>query len=84
MKVIHITGDDDFSALMFEQHFAGKTVKELLISGVLDSDYDEWSTEVLEFGEVDPKFRTFIRSLQDYDMAKAENWYFEDETLPSV
>jgi len=81
MKVLFITGDD-YAAKDFEFRASGVSVKEIIedpLSYDSDSIYD---MDIIEFGEVDPKFVDFIRDrIQDYDLSKSTNFYFENETI---
>ena len=51
-------------------------------------DYDDedegetWSIEIIEVGEVDPRFVSFIRSnIEDYDTSKNVTFYLENEKV---
>lgn len=84
MKMIYVSGDDDFAALDFENYFNGKTVKEIInrfIDGKEKHDGD-FRMRLYEFGEIDPEFINFVRkNIMDHDDAKHTNFYFEDETI---
>lgn len=89
MKAILINGDGDFCAVHFESKFRGTPVKDIIENPELfeptydDEDEDEtWSIEVIEVGEVDPRFVTFIRNeIEDYETSKNVTFYLENETI---
>ena len=90
MKMIRVYGDD-FSALLFEKQFINCSVKEMIVrieSGenlqFIDDNGDEYTCEieVFNFKGIDPNFINFVRNaIQDYDMAKSDNFYFENEPI---
>lgn len=77
---LHVKGDD-YSALNFEENFNEDEVyKQMLEEGVtsktLESDEYYIDVDIIEFGEVDPSFISFILGeLMDYDFLKSENIY---------
>jgi len=81
MKVLFVTGDDDFHALSFEEDHGGKNISDI----IADPDSfqsDEYRLEVKEFGDVDPAFVAFIRKdIQDYDDSKTKTFYLETEVV---
>ena len=90
MKMIYVSGNDDFAALDFEKHFNGKTVKEIIDSEFsnhtssieFETDEGNFEIELYNFGEVDPEFINFVNNqILDYDQSKHTNFYFEDETI---
>ncbi len=84
MKLIYVTGSDDFAALKFESYFNGKPVKEI-IERFFDNDEEhdgDFNMHLYEFGEIDPKFIKFVRhNIEDYDTSKNQNFYFENEII---
>jgi len=87
MKIIYIPGDDDFDAMRFERNVYAdidtwNSIKKEGHLLLFDEDGDEFIVEAqaLEFEDVDPKFIRFIREeIQDYDIAKTQNFYVVDE-----
>jgi hypothetical protein len=89
MKAILISGDGDFCAVHFENKFGGTPVMDIIqhpesfYPDQDDEDEDEtWSIEVIEVGEVDPRFVTFIRNeIEDYETSKNVTFYLENEKV---
>lgn len=89
MKAILISGDGDYCAVHFESKFGGTPVKDIIENPELfeptdeDEDEDEtWSIEVIEVGEVDPRFVKLIRNeIEDYDSSKHKTFYLENEKV---
>ena len=84
MKLLYVSGDGDYDALEFEREFEGKLVSDI-ITLVFDDDVDyesDFDFELFEFEDIDPNFIQFVRNyIQDYDHAKAANFYFENQTI---
>jgi hypothetical protein len=75
MKILFVSGDDDFAAVTFENEVGLKKAKELLAEGK-PIEGEGFIAKVLEFGEVDQKFIDFISDeIQDYDDSKHKNFY---------
>lgn len=90
MKAILVSSGDDYAALQFEEAFSGTPVIEIIenpdnFQSNEDSEDEEegyWEIEIVEVGNVDPRFLKFIRnSVQDYDDSKHTNFWLEDETI---
>jgi hypothetical protein len=89
MKVLVVRGDD-FSACTFENLFLKEKGLELWAEA-MEAESDLVFTETIRgyeetfeisaywFDEVDEKFISLMRSLQDEDHAKAENWFILEE-----
>ncbi len=94
MKMIYVSGDD-YASLEFsnahkdeqvsnfiETFFSeGETSIEYVFLG---DNHDEVTVSIdcYDFGEIDPKFNSFVRNnVQDYDDSKHSNFYFEADTL---
>jgi hypothetical protein len=82
MKVILVSGDDDYGALSFEN--SEKTVLEaynLAVEAGGLYEEDDWWVKSYEFeGDVDPKFAEFVRNrIQDYDQSKHTDFYILKE-----
>lgn len=78
MIILHVTGDDDFSALMFEKKYPDikKAYKKALDNGGHSFETKNFSVEIKRFRDVDPKFIEFLNEhFYDYDARKAENFY---------
>jgi hypothetical protein len=84
MKILHVWGDGDYGAMYVEDEYgvqrAYNEAKDidgcLAIYSPDDDRYPEAYVEVLEFGEVDPKFVSFIEeNFMDYDRSKGENYF---------
>lgn len=83
MKVLFVTGDDDFSAMMFEESaYTPKSVAESLESKGQDTadfeltDGEIFTAKLYTFKDIDPAFIDFIRNeVQDYDDSKHKNFY---------
>jgi hypothetical protein len=79
-RLLMVSGGD-FSALEFSREHSGKKVSDI-IDNLSEYEGDEFDLEVYEFGEVDPKFVSFVKqSVMDYDQKKDTNFFFEWETL---
>lgn len=74
MKILLITGDDDFAAATFEEDMSiSQAVQKINAGRDLGEGYDG---KILEFGEVDPEFIDFIKNdIMDYDDSKHKNFY---------
>ena len=89
MKLIHVSGDNDFAAIEFENCFKGYPVTEIIANyfedenDVVTIEGNDFQMTLYTFGEIDPKFVEYLRNngLIDYDFAKHENFYFENETI---
>lgn len=94
MKILHVTGEDDFGALIFEQ--SNVTVEELYKKCMEcggsasvciereDEDEEGYEDEVYgtayQFKDIDPEFIKFIKDyIMDYDGSKCENFYVVEE-----
>lgn len=81
MQVLYVHSDDDYAALNFEEKMnVDGAVKQLTDSGkksILYKDDDcTFTVDLLEFGEIDPKFIQFLQSeILDYDASKHNNFY---------
>lgn len=97
MKLIEVSSDGDYGAVMFEQSFEGTNTK---VSDFIANNFEEDQNvipyefehrncnsvvvqiELHEFGDVDPKFIEFIRrDFVDRYYTKHHNFYFENEIL---
>lgn len=89
MKLLYITGDNDYAALGFEDSELFKDLKSLynraeINDGTLEIHLEEANTTLYitnyEFGTVDPAFVKFITgNIQDYDDSKNHNFYIVEE-----
>lgn len=85
MKIIYVYGGDDYGAMFFEQQYGtddeslNRAIKNIEANNGKLTVYGEeinYVAEVLEFGEIDPKFVDFIKNnIQDYDDSKHTNFY---------
>ena len=84
MRILHVSGDNDYGALAFEKVYgtnkegltkAVKKAEENLGSFSEETDESQFDVKLHEFGEVDEKFIDFVRGVQDYDDSKHENFY---------
>ena len=84
MKLLLVSGDEDFAAVAFEDDFGGQQVSTI-IKQIKDGKYIEalnYDLEVLEFGNIDPFFAAFIKNeIVDYDDSKHKTFYLEIETV---
>lgn len=77
---LYATGDD-FAAMDFEQHFVSQTVYEEMVQAgvkekIIETDDYYIELELLEFSAIDDQFIAFIQNrIQDYDQAKAQNFF---------
>ena len=89
-KFIYVTGEGDYSAVLFENsEYSVKDIyNEMIEKGVtsLTKEFkdEEWTEEVsfdlLEFGDVDPAFESFVlNEMCDYDALKASTIYRVEE-----
>jgi hypothetical protein len=85
MKLIYVTGLDDYGATRFEEKFGGQKVSDVIpqienLGGEIEEDGIEF--EIREFENIDPKFLEFVKKeFQDYDHSKNVNIYAEFETI---
>lgn len=85
MKVLFIYGDDDYSALNFEQSGMSKEeVYKIAMDNGSRFDFEteegNFTVKVFEFGEVDVQFIQFIRShIEDYDQSKHQTFHVVEE-----
>lgn len=90
MKLIYVTGEYDYGALMFDQSIDNKefTLEEVASdmkagdskSVLVRNGEDCVDVKMYEFGDVDPKFIEFIRNtVQDYDDSKHQNFYIIED-----
>ena len=80
MKILYITGDGDFTAMIVEQEYGIDKAVELCESNngsyILETDDLYAELKIYEFGEVDTKFIDFIvDNFIDYDSSKNSNFY---------
>lgn len=81
MKVLLISGDDDFHFLTFE-HQGEFSIKEIVTtcansenkSHTFEVEDGYFDAELFEFGEVDKKFIDFVEQLKDSDDSNHKNW----------
>ena len=86
-KVLMVSGDDDFSALIFEKSKWIKYLSELpekceSKGGTiyLQIGMDTIKVELFEFGNICPKFLKFLEeNFIDYDEVKSKNYYIIEE-----
>lgn len=89
-KFIYLTGEGDYSAVLFENsEYSVKDIyNEMIEKGVtsLTKEFkdEEWTEEIsfdlLEFGDVDPDFESFVlNEMCDYDALKASTIYRVEE-----
>lgn len=81
MRLLFISGDDDYHFLTFEQQdeFSIEEIVDICEKSkdeehrfeIEDTHFD---AKLYEFGEVDEKFIDFIKSIQDYDDEKHRGW----------
>lgn len=77
MKVLIISGDEDYAALSFDETNGQKEINDL-IDGGKTVEGDGWLAEIREVGEADEKFIEWVRhDVQDYDTSKHTNFYFK-------
>lgn len=85
-KFIYVWGEDDYSAVMFENSkhtpesiystMKRKNTKELSLDIEVDDYVTEVNFQLLEFGDVDKDFEKFVlNEMCDYDALKASNIY---------
>lgn len=86
MKILYITGagEDDFGAMSVEQEIGVKEAYQLAKenggSYTYETDETYADISIKEFGDVDPKFITFIRNeFIDYDNSKATDFHVIEE-----
>ena len=83
MKVLYVSGGDDYHFLTFEQQ--DESVKQEVIakcesepdkthSFSIEEDDSYFYAKLIEFGEIDPKFIEFLESIKDHDASKHSNW----------
>ena len=80
MRVLYITGDGDFTAMIVEEEYGIDKAVELCESNngsyIIDTEDLYAELKIIEFGEVDPKFVDFIQDkFIDYDYSKYSNFY---------
>jgi len=83
-KVLLVKGEDDFGAMLFEQNFDVEEVYTQIIESdenkiTLVCEDQNIFVSLHEFEDIDPDFIEFVRNLQDYDIAKNENFYIVGE-----
>lgn len=85
MKIIYVLADNDFDALTFESKYGTnpdiKLWNEIKETEVLVVNDVDLNVRALEFGDVDPNFIGFVRTMIDYDASKDTNFYIVDESL---
>ena len=85
MKIIYVLADNDFDALAFESKYGTnpdiKLWNEIRENQILVVDDVDLNVHALEFGDVDPNFIGFVRTLIDYDSSKNTNFYVVNESL---
>lgn len=81
LRILSITGDEDYSALAYEKaEEDGKIVPLELWEDSFEKqeelDYNgEFYYKAYKFGDVDPKFLDFVEGLKDYYDSKHNNFY---------
>lgn len=87
MKIVYVSGYNDFSALDMEE--SGELTS--LVLKMLDEDIteieseDQSRIEIIEVGEVDDRFIRFVRNnVCDYDLSKMSEFYLLDDILKNV
>ena len=94
MKLLKVTSDDDYGMLNFEDVHGGTPVIDV-INNLKDYEYTEecdcdgsWLLEVVEFPgnveDLDPGLITWIKRQIDYDNAKHDFFFFENEVVKSL
>jgi hypothetical protein len=97
MKLIEVSSDGDYGAVMFEQSFEGTNTK---VSDFIAKNFVDGRTQITytfehqqcgetdvniylyEYGAIDLNFVNLIRhKFMDYDDKKHHNFYFENEIL---
>lgn len=84
MKIIFCKSEDDFGAISFQEKHGGQTVSSIIdrIESGEDLDTDEYTVEVMLFGDVDPLFVEWIKnSIQDYDDSKNDQFWLEGDII---
>lgn len=84
MRAILIGGDGDYAASEFENEHGGTPVIDVInnLENFQPEEEDLWTIEVIEVGEVDPRFVEFIRNnIEDYDYSKHVTFYLENENI---
>lgn len=86
MKLLLISGDDDYGFLNYEQSsFTEKEVYEKCVKEGRDVEFttedgDTFCAQLYEFGDVDHKFVNFIKAeIMDYDAAKNTDFVVIEE-----
>lgn len=81
VRVLLVSGGDDFHAIQFENEYGGTLVKDI-INNIYEYESDEWELSVYTFECIDPKFVEFIKNIiMDYDRSKTTNFYLESEVI---
>jgi hypothetical protein len=77
MVILHVSGDHDFSALMFEKKYPNiKKAYKKALDNEDSFETKDFSVEIKRYRDVDPKFIEFLNDhFYDYDARKAENFY---------
>lgn len=85
MRVLHITGDDDYHVLAYKQSgIENEEIIEILEKSPDNEhrfeleDGGHFDAKLYVFGEVDPKFIEFLESIKDDDDIKHEDWIVVD------
>lgn len=95
MKILYVSGHNDYAAIMFEEEFKGHSVKDIIAMVESGDLKDQEDRPHPNYGEYDVYFRIietninsddsfikFIRSeILDYDQSKHGNFYIEHENL---
>ena len=89
MKILWISGDDDYAVLDFENSPLYDQPYSKLFELAWNSpehtySYDDgerrFDIEALEFGDVDDKFVSFVKDrIVDYDVSKNEDFFVVEE-----
>lgn len=80
-RVFLYVNGEDYSALIFEenydkQKFYEEMVRDGVTKRVIETETEYIEVEILEFGEIDDRFISFIRDrFMDYDYSKHSNFY---------
>lgn len=81
-KLIYVDGED-YAAVFFENWVEANKLsfEDVCVLSEIGDDEGYAEIQVLEFGEIDPKFIKFMYQVQDYETSKHENFYFKDNKI---
>lgn len=75
MRILWVTGDDDYAAVDFETDWIVEKAYDEIKQGK-NIDGDNYRVELIDFADVDQRFVEFVqREIQDYDDSKHKNFY---------